>query len=221
VSPRARRRESVAARRERAAHVFDGLAAEYPLAHCELEYRNPYELLVATILSAQCTDKRVNMVTPALFARYPDARALAAADPAELEAMIRSTGFFRAKAKSLIGAATAIAERHAGDVPPRMDDLVELPGVGRKTANVVLGNAFGVDSGVVVDTHIARLSNRLAFTRESDPVKIERDLMGLFPSARWTLLAHLLIWHGRRVCGARKPRCAACVVAAHCPSRKP
>lgn len=199
--------------------MFDALAAEYPNARCELDYRNPYELLVATILSAQCTDKRVNMVTPALFKRYPDANALAAADPAELEEMIRSTGFFRSKTKSLIGAANAIADRHEGDVPPAMDDLVKLPGVGRKTANVVLGNAFGIDSGVVVDTHVTRLSQRLAFTRETDPVKIERDLMELFPSDRWTLLAHLFIWHGRRVCVARNPRCRQCVVAEWCPSR--
>lgn len=213
------RRESAVARRTRAAKVYAGLAAEYPNARCELDYRNPFELLVATILSAQCTDKRVNMVTPALFARYPDARALAAAERGELEEMIRSTGFFRSKAKSLTGAADAIVERHGGEVPSGMDDLVRLPGVGRKTANVVLGNAFGTDAGVVVETHVARLATRLGFTRETDPVKIEQDLMKLFPGETWTMLAHLLIWHGRRVCEARKPRCGACAIAEWCPSR--
>jgi endonuclease-3 len=216
---RVSRRESAAARRLRASKVHDGLTAEYPQARCELDHRNPYELLVATILSAQCTDKRVNLVTPALFARYPDANALATAERGEIEEMIRSTGFFRAKAKSLVGAADAMVERHGGDVPANMEDLVRLPGVGRKTANVVLGNAFGIDSGVVVDTHVARLSKRLGFTRHTDPVKIEKDLMGLFPSEHWTMLAHLLIWHGRRVCEARKPRCGACAVAEWCPSR--
>jgi endonuclease-3 len=160
------------------------------------------------------------MVTPALFARYPDATALARADRQDVEQIIRSTGFFRSKAKSLVGMATALVEHHGGDVPSRMEELVALPGVGRKTANVVLGNAFHADEGVVVDTHVARLSKRLGFTKAVQPVKIEQDLMKLFPRKRWTLLAHLLISHGRRTCGARKPDCGACVVAERCPSRR-
>ena len=198
--------------------VFDLLSSAYPNAHCELDYRNPFELIVATILSAQCTDKRVNTVTPVLFARYPDAAALAEADRGDVEEIIKSTGFFRSKAKSLVGMARALVERHSAGVPRRMEDLVGLPGVGRKTANVVLGNAFNINSGVVVDTHVARLSKRLRFSTAGDPVRIERDLMPLFARERWTLLSHLLIWHGRRVCDARKPRCGDCVVAQHCPS---
>ena len=204
----------------RAQAVYAALEAEYPAAKCELDHQNAYELLVATILSAQCTDKRVNLVTPGLFARYPDARALAEADRGDLEALIRSTGFFRAKAKSLVGAASAIVDRHGGDVPAQMEALVKLPGVGRKTANVVLGNAFGINSGIVVDTHVARLSTRLGVTRATDPVRIERDLMPLFPQESWAMLAHLLIWHGRRVCDAKKPRCEACTVAGLCPSSR-
>lgn len=203
---------------ERAPEIFRRLAAEYPDAKCALDHRNPYELLVATILSAQCTDRRVNMVTPALFARYPDARALAIANPDELQDMIRSTGFFRNKTKSLVGMANAVTERHGGEIPDTMDALVKLPGVGRKTANVVLGNAFRKDEGVVVDTHVTRLSRRLALTRHSDAVKIEQDLMGIFPRPQWTLLAHLLIWHGRTVCDARRPRCDGCTVNELCPS---
>jgi endonuclease-3 len=216
-----RARETAAARARRAAAVYAALAEEYPDARCELDHRDPYELLVATILSAQCTDKRVNLVTPALFARYPTPAHLRAADPTDLEDLIRSTGFFRAKTRNLLGAANVIADRFGGAVPAQMEDLVTLPGVGRKTANVVLGNAFGIASGVVVDTHVARLTRRLGFTRAADPVKIERDLMPLFPSDQWTMLAHLLIWHGRRVCVARTPRCADCVVAKLCPSRQP
>jgi endonuclease-3 len=199
------------------ADIEKGLAATYPEATTELAFRNPYELLVATILSAQCTDVRVNMVTPALFARFPDALTLAGADQGELEEMIRTTGFYRNKAKALLGMASAIAERHGGEIPSRMDQLTALPGVGRKTANVVLGTAFGTASGVVVDTHVARLAQRLGLSRESDPEKIERDLMRLFPPSSWVALGHRLILHGRRVCKARKPACDRCALAAVCP----
>jgi endonuclease-3 len=194
------------------------LRKEYPGAKCELDFRNPFELVAATILSAQCTDKRVNMTTPALFARYPDAAALAAADQGEVEELIKSTGFFRNKAKSLIGMARAVVADHGGKVPRTMDELVVLPGVGRKTANVVLGNAFGINEGIVVDTHVARLSARLGLTRETDAVKIENALIPLFPRDSWTLLSQLLIWHGRRVCDAKKPRCGDCVLNRICPS---
>lgn len=207
-----------AALRAHAGVLLDRLLAQYPDAHCALDFSNAFELLCATILSAQCTDKRVNMVTPALFARYPDVFALAAADQRDVEALIKSTGFFRNKAKSLIGMAKAVVARHGGEVPRTMEELVVLPGVGRKTANVILGNAFGLNEGVVVDTHVARLSARLGLTRETDPVKIERALMPLFPRPSWTLLSHLLIWHGRRVCDAKKPRCADCVLRRICPS---
>jgi len=212
------RRKALATAALRAPAIFDALAATYPDAKCALDHRNPYELLVATILSAQCTDKRVNMVTPALFARYPDARALADANPDDLQEMIRSTGFFRNKTKSLLGMARAVTAQHGGDVPGTMAELHALPGVGRKTANVVLGNAFGRDEGVVVDTHVTRLSGRLGLTRESDAVKIEQDLMRIFPTSRWTPLAHLLISHGRAVCDARRPRCDICSVESLCPS---
>ena len=207
-----------AALAEQARAVERLLRKAYPGARCELGHRNAFELAVATILSAQCTDARVNVVTPALFARYPDATAMAAAAQADVEALIRSTGFFRNKAKSIIGMAKALVARHGGEVPRTMAQLVALPGIGRKTANVVLGNAFGLNEGIVVDTHVARLSTRLGLTRETDPVKIERALMPLFPTASWALLAHLLIWHGRRVCVARKPRCAECVLRHICPS---
>ncbi|HLE60954.1 MAG TPA: endonuclease III [Thermoanaerobaculaceae bacterium] len=202
---------------KRAAAIEAGLAAAYPDATCELDFRNPYELLVATILSAQCTDVRVNMVTPALFARLPDATALAGADQVELEGMIRTTGFYRNKAKSLVGMASAVVERHGGEIPARMDDLTKLPGVGRKTANVVLGTAFGMATGVVVDTHVARLAKRLGLSEETDPEKIEQDLMELFPPASWVALGHRLILHGRRVCKARKPACDQCSLAPFCP----
>jgi endonuclease-3 len=203
---------------ERAPEIFRRLSVEYPAAYCALDHHDPYELLVATILSAQCTDKRVNMVTPALFAKYPDARALAVANPAELEEMVKSTGFFRNKTKSLLGMAAAVMDTHGGTVPNSMAALVALPGVGRKTANVVLGNAFGLNEGVVVDTHVTRLSQRLALTTESDAVKIEHDLMAIFPRPQWTLLAHLLISHGRAVCDARRPQCDRCPVQTLCPS---
>lgn len=213
-------RESKAAKRERAAEVYDLLLEEYPDAHCALDHQDAYQLTVATILSAQCTDERVNMVTPDLFREYPDAESLAGARQEDLEAIIRSTGFYRNKAKNLIAMAGEVVEEHGGRVPRSMEDLVKLPGIGRKTANVILGNAFGIDEGVVVDTHVRRLSKRLRFTRHDDAGKIEEDLMELFPRERWTMLAHLLIFHGRRVCQARRPRCEACVVSHLCPSSR-
>ncbi len=213
-------RETRRARSERAARIFDLLAEAYPQAHCELDFVDPFQLGVATILSAQTTDARVNRVTPELFRRYPDAHALAGARQEDVEEIVRSTGFFRNKARNIIGFARALVAEHGGKVPRTMAQLHVLPGVGRKTANVILGNAFGVDEGVVVDTHVKRLSGLLGFTRESTPEKIEEDLMELFPRERWTLLSHLLIWHGRRVCDARKPRCEACVVAGLCPSSR-
>ena len=215
-----KRAKKETARAARAREVYARLAREYPNAHCALDFKNPYQLLVATILSAQCTDKRVNMVTPALFKRYPTPRALAAAKPEDLEEIIRSTGFFRSKAKNLIGMATALTERHGGKVPPVMEQLVEMPGVGRKTANVILGNAFGMNEGVVVDTHVSRVSQRLQLTKNTDPVKIELDLMPLFPREHWAMLSHLLVWHGREVCVARSPRCEECVLSDICPSSR-
>jgi endonuclease III len=203
--------------RDHAGALAEALAAAYPDAACELDFRSPYELLAATILSAQCTDARVNQVTPALFARFPDAAALAAADPAELEEIVRSTGFFRSKARSLLGMARAVVERHGGEIPARMDDLTALPGVGRKTANVVLGTAFGLATGVVVDTHVARLSGRLGLSRHADPERIERDLMALFPAESWVAVGHRLILHGRRVCAARAPACGSCSLESICP----
>jgi endonuclease III len=194
------------------------LKSEYRDATTALDWENPLELLVATILSAQTTDVRVNAVTPNLFAKYPTAADYAAADPTELEEDIRPTGFFRNKAKSLRGMAGALVEDHGGEVPRTMGELVALPGVGRKTANVVLGNAFGIDEGVVVDTHVRRLSNRLGFTTENDPEKIEKDLMQAVPKRDWTVFSHLLILHGRSVCKARKPACADCIVNDLCPS---
>jgi endonuclease-3 len=213
-------RESRKARRERAAQIYGLLGEEYPAAECELDFENPFQLAVATILSAQTTDERVNSVTPALFRRYPDAAALAQARQEDVEEVVRATGFFRNKAKNIIGFARAVASEHGGEVPRSMEALSELPGVGRKTANVILGNAFGIDEGVVVDTHVRRLSQRLGLTSEEAPEKIEVDLMALFPRERWTMLSHLLIWHGRRVCEARRPRCEACVVSHLCPSSR-
>jgi endonuclease-3 len=201
----------------RARRINRELTAIYPDAHCELDFTNPLELLVATILSAQTTDRRVNMVTPVLFAKYRTAADYAAADRAEVEQIIQSTGFFRAKTTSLIGLGQALCDRFGGEVPGRLADLVTLPGVGRKTANVVLGNAFGVP-GITVDTHFARLSRRFSWTQQDDPVKIEREVGGLLPKSEWTMLSHRLIWHGRRVCHARKPACGACGVAALCPA---
>jgi endonuclease-3 len=212
------KRRRVRATPELAALYYDRLTEAYPDAHCALDHRNAFELLAATILSAQCTDARVNMVTPSLFARYPTAHELADAAQEDIEEIIRSTGFFRSKAKSLIGMARALVERHGGEVPRTMDELTALPGVGRKTANVILGNAFDLNEGVVVDTHVARLSHRLGLVTGDDPVKIERSLMKLVPRERWTMLSHLLIEHGRQVCDARKPRCGECVLADTCPS---
>ena len=213
-----RSRPRGAALQAHAGVILDRLLAQYPDAHCALDFSNAFELLAATILSAQCTDKRVNMVTPALFARYPNAAMLAAADQSEVEEIIRSTGFFRNKANSLIGMATGLVAEHGGKVPDSMDALVQLRGVGRKTANVILGNAFARNDGIVVDTHVTRLSNRLALAIGTDAVKIEQALIPLFPRAYWTMLSHLLIEHGRQVCIARTPRCGGCVLADICPS---
>jgi endonuclease-3 len=193
------------------------LALTYPDAHCELNFTTPLELLVATILSAQCTDKRVNLTTPLLFDRYRTAADYAAADRGELEAQIKSTGFYRAKANSIMGLGQALCDRYGGEVPGRLKDLVTLPGVGRKTANVVLGNAFGVP-GITVDTHFGRLARRFGWTEQSDPDKVEAEVGALFPRKEWTQLSHHLIWHGRRRCHARKPACGACPVARWCPS---
>ena len=201
----------------RARRINRELAKLYPNAWTELNFTTPLELLVATILSAQTTDKSVNLVTPTLFARYHTAADYASADRAELEKIIQSTGFYRNKANSLIRLGQALCERFGGEVPPRLSDLVTLPGVGRKTANVVLGNAFGIP-GITVDTHFARLSQRFGWTTNTDPVKIEADVGSLFPRKDWTLLSHHLIWHGRRVCHARRPACGACAVARWCPS---
>lgn len=201
----------------RARKIGRVLAQTYPDAECELNFANPYELLVATILSAQCTDVRVNQVTPALFAKYPTPAVLASADRGELEAMIQSTGFFRAKANSLLGMASAVTSQFDGEIPGNLKDLVTLPGVGRKTANVVLGNAFGVP-GITVDTHFGRLSRRFGWTTETDPVKVEAQVGALFPRKEWTQLSHEMIFHGRRCCLARRPACGVCPVARWCPS---
>jgi len=200
------------------AEILSRLKAQYPDAQCALGHRNAYELLCATILSAQCTDARVNLVTPTLFARYPTPDELARAEPADVEEIIKSTGFFRNKTKSLIGMAQAVVADHGGEVPSTMEELRKLPGVGRKTANVVLGNAYGINEGVTVDTHVTRLSRLLGMTHETDPVKIEEELMKLFPREDWGLLSHLLIFHGRQVCIARRPKCGECVLAQLCPS---
>jgi endonuclease-3 len=196
------------------------LARLYPDAVVELDHENAYQLLVATILAAQSTDRLVNTVTPTLFAKYPDARALAAADPAALERDIFSTGFYRMKARSLLGMARAVVERHGGEIPRTMADLVELPGVGRKTANVILGSVFGINEGIVVDTHVTRLAQRLGLSRAAVPAKIEQDLMEKLPQDQWSLFAHRLIWHGRRVCHAKTPDCEHCELAPICPSRQ-
>jgi len=203
---------------ERMPEILQLLHAAYPDAECALDHRNALELLVATILSAQCTDVRVNKVTPGLFARFPDAQALAAADRAELEEIIHSTGFYRAKAKNVQEACQRIVAVYGGVVPDNMTDLLTLAGVARKTANVVLGTAYGVADGIVVDTHVKRLSARLGLTQQSDPEKVERDLMMITPQSEWIDLSNLLILHGRAVCDARKPKCAGCVIAHRCPS---
>jgi len=197
--------------------VIAGLQKAYPGAHCELNFSNPLELLIATILSAQCTDKRVNLVTAELFKKYRSAADYANAPAADLERAIMSTGFFRNKTKSIQAASRSMVEKYNGQVPRTMEELIELGGVGRKTANVVLGNAFGINSGVVVDTHVARLSQRLGLTRQTDPAKIEQELIELVPQEQWTLFSHWLIWHGRRRCFARNPDCATCEIKQLCP----
>jgi endonuclease-3 len=209
--------ETPTALKRRARRIDRVLADTYPDAKAELDFENPFQLLVVTVLSAQTTDKRVNAVSPALFQRFPDAAALAGADRDELERIIQSTGFFRAKAESLLKLSHALVERFDGEVPARLEDLVTLPGVGRKTANVVLGNAFGVP-GITVDTHFGRLARRFGWTRETDPVKVEHAVGALFEKRDWTMLSHHLIWHGRRICHARNPACGACPVARWCPA---
>jgi len=210
-------RESLPAKIERCQEVIARLRQAYPDAHCELNYRNPLELLIATILSAQCTDKQVNIVTAELFKKYRAASDYANAQASELEQEIRRLGFFRNKAKSIQACCRKLAESHGGEVPRTMEELIQLGGVGRKTANVVLGNAFGINEGIVVDTHVARLSLRLGFTRQTAPEKIEQDLIKLVPRKLWTLFSHLLIWHGWRRCYARKPDCPQCEVQRLCP----
>lgn len=204
------------AKRTRA--IIRKLKRRFPDARCSLNYETPFQLLVATILSAQCTDARVNLVTAELFKKYRTVKAFANANPEEFEDDIRSTGFFRNKTKSILGMAAALLERHGGKVPRTLEELSKLPGVGRKTANVVLGNAFGIDEGVVVDTHVTRISNRLGLTTHKDAVKIERDLVALVPRKDWTIFPHLMISHGREICQARKPRCEICPISDLCPS---
>lgn len=209
--------ETPLALKRRARKINKALAELYPYAHAELDFRNPFELVVATVLSAQTTDVLVNQVTKILFARYPDARSMSEAEPAELEAILQPTGFFRAKAKNVLALSTRLVDEFDGEVPGRLEDLVTLPGVGRKTANVVLGNAFGVP-GITVDTHFARLARRFGWTTSEDPVKIEFDVAELFEPKDWTTLSHRVVFHGRRVCHARRPACGACPVASWCPS---
>jgi endonuclease-3 len=213
MPPANRRRQ----RESQARSVAEALKQIYPEASCALDHGDAYELLVATILSAQCTDARVNQVTPGLFRRFPDCASLAGAEPGELEALIRSTGFFRSKARNLLGMAQQVIERHAGRIPADLGALTALSGVGRKTANVVLGTAFGIAEGVVVDTHVKRLARRLGLSAGRSPEQIERDLMEVVPRAEWVDFSHRLIQHGRRVCMARRPRCEACTLAAICP----
>jgi len=210
-------KESIDQKKARVTKIIAGLQKAYPDAHCELDHSNALELLIATILSAQCTDKRVNIVTPQLFKKYPTAEAYAKARLPELEEEIKSTGFYRNKAKSTTKAPRYIVEKPGGKVPNTMEELIALGGVGRKTANVVLGNAFGINTGIVVDTHVARLSQRLGLTKETDPVKIEVTLMNLVPQDQWTMFSHWLIWHGRRRCYARSPNCPNCEIKSVCP----
>ena len=209
--------ETALARTRRARRIDRALAVRYPDARCELDFRDPFELLVATVLSAQTTDVRVNLTTPELFARFPDPAAMAAADPEVLEEILRPTGFFRAKARSLLGLSRALVDEHGGQVPGRLADLVKLPGVGRKTANVVLGNAFGIP-GITADTHVQRLAARLGLTDSDDPLVVEKDLCAVLPRKDWTMASHRLIFHGRRTCFARRPACGACPITAMCPS---
>jgi endonuclease-3 len=218
AKPKASTSKSKSARAEAAKACFAELVKTYPDAHCELDHASPFQLLVATVLSAQTTDVAVNKATKELFRKWPDASSLAEAEPSEVEEAISSIGMFRQKAKNIIGLSQQIERHHKGDVPSTLEDLVTLPGVGRKTANVVLGVAFGTPEGVVVDTHVQRISQRLGFSKESEPGPIERDLMALFPREDWDRLSHTLIFHGRRCCTARSPSCAACTVASHCPS---
>lgn len=203
-------------RKKRAGQIARTLARVYPDAHCALHHENALQLLVATILSAQCTDARVNLVTPALFKRYADPQAFAGANPSELENMIQSTGFFRNKARSIMACCKAIAEQHGSKVPDTLEDLVKLPGIGRKTANVILGTVYGVP-GITVDTHVLRLSRRMGLSEESDPEKVERDLMQLIPAKDWVMFSHRMIFHGRQICHARKPQCSVCPVNKYCP----
>ena len=214
-------RESLASKRARAIRVLEILQETYPDAHCELDYQNPLQLLIATILSAQCTDARVNKVTPALFKRCVSADDFANIEIADLEELIHSTGFYRAKAKNIQGCCQAIVERHHGEVPSNLQELTQLPGVGRKTANVVLAEIFRRCEGVVVDTHVLRLSQRLAWVRGKGAEEVERELMRLLPDSYWLQISHLLIWHGRRRCDARRPICQGCEVRSHCPSAQP
>ncbi|KGN41259.1 endonuclease III [Knoellia aerolata DSM 18566] len=209
--------ESPVARTRRARRIYRALVERYPYAHAELDFASPLQLLVATVLSAQTTDVTVNKVTPEVFSRWPSAQALAAADRAQMEEVLKPTGFFRAKTNSVITLSQALVDRFGGEVPPRLKDLVTLPGVGRKTANVVLGNAFGVP-GITVDTHFGRLARRFGWTEETDPVKVEHEVGALFPRKDWVMLSHVLIFHGRRTCHARRPACGACPVARLCPS---
>lgn len=210
--------KTVLARRQRVARILPILKKTYPTARCSLDHKTPLQLLVATMLSAQCTDARVNLVTPGLFRKYQSARDFAVADPAELEKDIQQTGFFRMKAKAIRAMAQSLLDQHGGEVPRTMEELVALAGVGRKTANVVLGNAFGINVGVVVDTHVGRLSGRLGLTKHLDAVKIEQDLMAIVPQAEWTDFSHLLIFHGRLICTARKPACPKCPIFKDCPA---
>jgi endonuclease-3 len=208
--------DSLSARKQRARKIADRLRKAYPAAECALQHRNPYELLAATILSAQCTDERVNKVTPELFRKYPTPQRLAQAKQADVEKIIQSTGFFRAKAKNLLGMSRALVERHGGDIPQSLDELTALPGVGRKTANVVLGTAFGIAVGVVVDTHVKRITRLLGLTASNTPEKIEQDLMEILPRKEWIDFSHRLIHHGRKICIARRPKCRECPLLTLC-----
>ena len=216
-----RKRPRLASAKVRAPKLFELLGAMYPEATCSLDWRTPYELLVATMLSAQCTDERVNRITPALFERFPDAASAAAVEPEAVEPFVHATGFFRNKARNIVASSRLLLDRHGGAVPQTMEELLVLPGVARKTATVVLAHAFGVQAGVTVDTHVARLSQRLGLSRQKEPRRIEPDLMGLMPQKHWQMLSLRLIFHGRAVCRARRPACEACGVAELCPSRPP
>ena len=210
-------RESLADKKVRAKAIYRKLSKNYPNVRCELDYNSPFQLLVATVLSAQCTDKRVNQTTPALFKKYPTAKKMSGADIKDIQRLVKSTGFYRAKAKNIKGLSNQIMDDFSGKVPNKLDDLIQLPGVGRKTANVVLGHAFDTP-GITVDTHFGRLSRRFGWTKETDPVKVEMVVQQLIPQAEWTNLSQRMVWHGRRICHSRKPACGACPVAKICPS---